>query len=429
MIRAARWTAVAALAFVLCGLNAAEPAADTDLRPDEVLVIANRCSPDSLHVAAHYRERRGIPEGNLFLLDYAEYRALEPLDDNPAWLSHDDFRTRMAEPLKRFLAEHGLRERILCLVTTIDTPYRVGGFTLNDAELADPTATSQVDAAEQRPTKLDMEYRKANASFDSELAWLYRPEADAEGLTVFGRKGIYRGWSANPYQGEALSFREFRARQLAHPEGGLQYLVARLDAPTVDLADALVDKAIAAESAGPHGTAYFDAGGPGLGKQGMEQGDWWIRRASEITSAAGLPTVLDSQPALFAAGACPEALLYWGWYRVFDYQDAFNGTLAPGAIACHIASFEAANLRWQPAAGATQNGPWCNGLLRAGAAVTIGPVSEPYLESFPDTELFFPRLLAGRSVAEVYWNAVPHVSWMQVLFGDPLYAPYRGRER
>jgi len=32
-----------------------------------------------------------------------------------------------------------------------------------------------------------MEFRKANASFDNELAWLYRPEVDREGLGVLER--------------------------------------------------------------------------------------------------------------------------------------------------------------------------------------------------------------------------------------------------
>lgn len=61
--------------------------------------------------------------------------------------------------------------------------------------------------------------------------------------------------------------------------------------------------------------------------------------------------------------------------------------------------------------------------------VTIGPVSEPFLEAFPHTEVFFPRLFAGHSVAEAYWASLPNVSWMMVLIGDPLYAPFAGKNR
>jgi len=399
-----------------------------NLRPGEVLVIANKASPDSIAVAHHYMEKRDIPTGNLFILDYPEYRKTDTLDDNPAWLSHGEFRDRMAAPLKKFLEEHSLRETILCFVTTFDTPYRVGGFELTDAELADPTAQPLGSLAEKRPTQQDLAFRKANASFDSELAWLYRPDVDRPELSELQRKRLYLQGSPNPFLGCTTSFRSFRKRQLADPGGGLLYLVARLDGPTVEIAKGLVDKAMRAETNGVHGKAYFDASGPGDNRQGMGQGNWWIHRAYEETCKAGLEAVLDTRPELFEPGQCTNALIYWGWYKVFDYTDAFNGSFPDGAIACHIASFEAANLRWKPAEESKgQNGPWCTALLHAGVTVTIGPVSEPFLEAFPHTECFFPRLFEGRSVAEAYWSSLPHVSWMMVLIGDPLYAPFAGK--
>ncbi len=461
--------AITAMLFVLASIAYASESI-SNLKPEEVLVIANQASPDSLAVAKHYMAERAIPAGNLFLLDYPEYRSPEPLDGNPLWLSHADFRRRMAEPLKKFLVEHGLRESILCFVTTMDTPYRVGEFQLTASELADQTAAPVTIPATPRPTPQDMEFRKANASFDSELANLY-PEEDRSdraillrrradiGITPFPypaslfefrvafseqftplrqthqaqqkepgdleRKRMYLGWFPNPYQGSSTDFRTFRKKQLADPANGLMYLVARLDGPTVDIAKALVDKAKRAEAHGLKGTAYFDARGTGEDRTGYGQGDWWINRAYAETRKAGVKAVLDTRPELFAAGQCPDTILYWGFYKVFDFTDAFNGTFPDGAIACHIASFEAANLRWQPEKiNNGQHGPWCTGFLHAGITVTIGSVSEPYLEAFPYTEIFFPQLFAGRSIAETYWSAVPHVSWMMVLIGDPLYVPY-----
>lgn len=127
------------LALASCRLLAAEDAGN--LQPQEVLVIANRASADSLAVARHYMEKRAIPQSNLFILDFPQYKKTDALDDNPAWLSHGEFRDRMAGPLKRFLETNALRDKILCFVTTFDTPYRVGGFELTASELADPTAT------------------------------------------------------------------------------------------------------------------------------------------------------------------------------------------------------------------------------------------------------------------------------------------------
>ena len=69
---------------------------------------------------------------------------------------------------------------------------------------------------------------------------------------------------------------------------------------------------------------------------------------------------------------------------------------------------------------------WVRGLLSDGVVGTLGPVAEPYLESFPKADEFFPLLLTGKlTLAEVYWRTLPWSSWMQDLIGDPLYTPYK----
>jgi hypothetical protein len=53
-------------------------------------------------------------------------------------------------------------------------------------------------------------------------------------------------------------------------------------------------------------------------------------------------------------------------------------------------------------------------------------VAEPYLQSFPKADEFFPLLLTGKpTLAEVYWLSTPMVSWMNACIGDPLYRPYK----
>jgi hypothetical protein len=67
-------------------------------------------------------------------------------------------------------------------------------------------------------------------------------------------------------------------------------------------------------------------------------------------------------------------------------------------------------------------------MLEEGVAATMGPVTDPYLVSFPLPDQFFPILMAGElPLLEVYFRTVPHVSWMQILIGDPLYQPFKGR--
>ena len=109
--------------------------------------------------------------------------------------------------------------------------------------------------------------------------------------------------------------------------------------------------------------------------------------------------------------------------RPANFQDIFGPGLARGSIAWHIASQEAQDI-WNP------NGRgWCINLMRRGAAVTLGPVSEPYVGAFPHGDIFVESLLSGVTVAESYWLALPHVSWAMVILGDPLYRPFASKPR
>ena len=130
-----------------------------------------------------------------------------------------------------------------------------------------------------------------------------------------------------------------------------------------------------------------------------------------------MPVVLEDTQKLFQPGECPQAALYCGWYSLARYVDAF--AWVPGAIGYHIASSECQTLR----PGKSQ--VWCKRMLEEGVAVTIGPVGEPYVQSFPLPEIFFGVLSEGAlTVAEAYLVSVPYLSWKMVLVGDPLYRPF-----
>jgi len=136
-----------------------------------------------------------------------------------------------------------------------------------------------------------------------------------------------------------------------------------------------------------------------------------------VVRLAGLDTVLDDKPELFKPDSCPDTALYSGWYSLANYIPACK--LNKGAIAWHLASYEAATLR------DLKSKVWCVGLLKDGAAVTLGPVAEPYTVGFPKPEEFFGFLVTGEeTVVEVYAKTALLVSWMTVFVGDPLYNPY-----
>jgi uncharacterized protein (TIGR03790 family) len=204
-------------------------------------------------------------------------------------------------------------------------------------------------------------------------------------------------------------------------------MVARLDAPTLLLAKALVDTAIKVEAEGLRGKVYLD--GRGIAKlEDANQlpgsyGDFdraLLITAKGIEEQTELDVTLDTSPQLFQPGACPDAALYCGWYSLAKYVDAFDWK--PGAVAYHLASSEAHTLR-DPASHA-----WCKKLIEDGVCATIGPVYEPYLGSFPRPNEFFGLLLRGElSLVECYARTSPYNSWMMTLIGDPLYRPFKYR--
>ena len=199
-------------------------------------------------------------------------------------------------------------------------------------------------------------------------------------------------------------------------------MVARLDGPTPQIAQGLIDKAITAEKSPLSGTAYIDARGrkkanPNFGS--YEFTDESLRKTAQfLRENTNLKVVLDDKETLFAPNSCPDTTLYCGWYSLKKYVDSFK--FNPGAVGFHIASFEAQTLR----SGDPDSNIWCKRLLENGITATLGPVNEPFLLSFPLANQFFADLTGGQyTLVECFYRTKPFNSWQLTLIGDPLYHP------
>ncbi len=457
--------------FVLWGMSpavhevAAAESSGKNLRPDEVLVIANDASEDSMTVARYYMMRRGIPKENLFTVSF-------PNQKHHRYIAHRDFQEKLVYPLQRYLEKKELKEKVLALVTVYDVPYKVKGpvalpptlqkkINQKEAALLKRQDQSGEEHHKTRRLRHELETLKSqykrlapvwrevvallpagqrklalrvldnSSAVDSELAWLFRSDVYGPSVGEAGRMRSYFGRSRNLYFAQGLKFRAFRAKLKERKKlknAGLLYLTARLEGPTVEISKGLVDLAIQAEEDGPVGIGCFDAKKSTIGraKTGYELGDAWVRRAYIEAFNAGFKVKLDEQKTLWQAGDCPHTFLYWGWYALANFQDIFGGRLAPGALAVHTASGEAKDIRRYKKQG---KNPWCSGLLTQGAAFCSGPISEPFLDAFPHADLFYPRLFNGWSAGEAYWASQAYTSWMMVMIGDPLYAPFSGKNR
>jgi uncharacterized protein (TIGR03790 family) len=368
---------------------AAERRAPDDDLAARVVLLANASDPDSLRVARHYAEARGVPAANLIALPMPAAETItwrefvttiwQPLEDElvrAKWI--DAIPMALTDALGRTKIDVN-GHRIAALVVCRGVPLAIGH---------DPALY-----ADAPPFTARQEFRTNAGSVDSELSLLAHPNY------------AINAFIPNPlFQNDHLSSFD-RAKVIE---------VARLDGPTVEDALALVDRALAAERSGLLGRAYVDIGGI------HADGDRWLEATAKQVDALGFDADIERTPATFAPGARMDApVLYFGWYA-----GDLNGPFAlpgfrfpPGAIAMHIHSFSARTLRSTTAG-------WTGPLVARGATATVGNVFEPYLELTHHPDLLLRALGRGANLADAAYYALPALSWQTVLIGDPLYRPF-----
>jgi uncharacterized protein (TIGR03790 family) len=101
--------------LVCIGMIGVASLARAELQPDQVVILANAKSPESLAVAAHYASRRGVPAGHIVRLDL-------PLRDN---LTRQEYEESVVAPLRRALVANQLAATTRVIVTTYGVPLRV----------------------------------------------------------------------------------------------------------------------------------------------------------------------------------------------------------------------------------------------------------------------------------------------------------------
>lgn len=535
------------LGIVVCfWINTAVSPAFGELTADQVAILANRNSPDSIAVARHYASRRGVPGEHVLLLDL-------PIHET---ISRKEYEERLMAPVREALQSKRLATTIRVLVTTYGVPLRIDAPQPNESEQrwieeaterqrfaraylaqipewakrvapahpADgvPLPPSDSKAAESDQSLLDQvnraireavarvkeaetrESRDTVGRWNKELARILVQAGGTASLVhrlqvesitdqqtranmskareqivlaqnviriltdvpsdinrkqayqlterVFGLEGVLRlataeietysykngdasvdselsllWWDRDQYRvAERIQNPLFHGNPApATPSSSSLpvMMVSRLDAPTPPLAMSLVDRAMETEQRGLTGKAYVDSRGiQPDGTVGYGYYDQGLRDLADLMrNHTPYPVVLEDTERRFSQhGEAPDVAIYAGWYKLRSYEDAF--TFNPGAIGYHIASGEAISIHDPNEAG------WCKNALERGITVTLGPTGEPYVDAFPLPNEFFALMMTGRyTLVESYALTTRYVSWRMVLFGDPLYNPWRGR--
>jgi uncharacterized protein (TIGR03790 family) len=377
-----RFRFLSCLIFAVAAINVL---AEKPLAP-ATIVVFNKDVPESAELAKFYAQKRGIARDHLVGL------SISPTEE----ISRDEYDTMIRDPLRAAFKERGwwtLNEPRGGPVTVATNSIRfvalIKGVPLKVRQVA--------DYAGDKPGMPPIANRN-DASVDSEIA----------ALGAFSSQ--ISGPLPNPY------FKSYRA--ISEVENSAVLLVCRLDAPEVATVRRMITDAIETEKIGLWGRAYID--GAHNSGNGLSIGDHWLAEARDQLHKAGVPLIYEDTPEIFPNSyPMTDAALYYGWYTetvagpftLPDFQ------FAPGAVAVHIHSFSASTLH-------DEKKNWAGPLLSKGAAATIGNVYEPYLQLTAHLDVFNDRLLHGFTFAESSFMAMPVLSWMSVMAGDPLYRPY-----
>ena len=338
-------------------------------QPDSVLIVVNQPSALSRKIGEYYAERRRIPAANICRLNASTNEEI----------SRSDFDNQMARPIRDYLRGHNLTEKVLYIVTTAEVPLKIRGNLGMSGEAA---------------------------SVDSELTLLY--------FDLHGRAHGLPGGIANPFFGKTSA--AFR-----HPDFPI-YLVTRLAGFDFDDVKGMIDRAPAARN---RGKFVIDLKGAD-----NTRGNAWLLQAAQQLPRNRL--VLDiSRPVLYHQ---TDVIAYASWgSNDPDRKERHLGfQWLPGAIMTEYVSTNGRSFARPP--DSWNLGAWGDpratfagtpqsltaDYIHDGVTGASGHVYEPYLEFTPRPNILLPAYYHGRNLAESYYLAIPLLSWMNIVVGDPL---------
>jgi uncharacterized protein (TIGR03790 family) len=364
-----------ALVFAICLVL---PAPARGQSAQNVLLVINESSADSVKVGEHYARTRSVPAAQVV-------RIKVPVAET---VSRVVYQAAIEAPIAAWLSRYLLQDRILFIVLTKGFPLRVDGTGGQTGTLA---------------------------SVDSELTLLYRKMA---GTTVSAAGRI-----DNPYYLNERPLSE--ARRFTRTIADI-YLVTRLDGFTADDVVKLIDRG---SKPAREGRIVLDQKATVIDRGG----DYWLAEAAKRLTDAGQAARVQLETTRAVATTADPVLGYfsWGSNDPANQLRQMGLTYVPGAIGGMFVStdgrtFSEPSATWKPAVAGSASGgqTLVADLIREGITGISASVAEPYLDAIVRPQILFPAYLSGYTLAEAYYLSMPYLSWQTIIVGDPLCAPF-----
>ncbi len=395
-------------ALAVCLLGAVSTPAVAGGGPENVFLVVNRQSSDSLTIANHYIQLRQIPPGNVLTL------AWDPKEQST---SVDTFREKILGPIFQAIEQRRLQGQIDYIIYSSEFPWMV---------------TLQPDIDRALAEKRKAAGISDNSTKKSKPPHL-KPAGSINGLTYLsqsvlqGKLTQYRGSQSNRYMRlpipeqedmPSLSFkstRQFGSRGEVVETQGRGYMLSMMLAVTSGCGNTVAEvlnyltRSAAADGTHPKGTIYY-------------------MKNDDVRSRIRQGQFPDAMEKLRELGV--SAKLIEGKLPVMkqDVQGAMVGlpqfkwktcgsTILPGAICEHLTSF----------GGIMRKNNYQTPLsefLRYGAAGASGTVVEPggIWIKFPTAEIHV-HYARGCTLAEAFYQSV-YCPYQLLIVGDPLCRPW-----
>jgi uncharacterized protein (TIGR03790 family) len=340
---------------------------------DDVMLIVNDSSHNSVEIGNYFASRRNIPARNIMHIKVDTSETM----DSAAFIP-------LKWRIQSWMKSNGLVDSINYIVTTKGCPLRI--------------RTQQWDVFDGNTLKL----LGGQSSFEDCLALIN----GADSTRILASRGNF--FTSRYYK----SVQHFRHDQQTMP----YYLVTRLDAYTVEQVKGYIRKAESPALVG-EGNWVLDLD-PGRENPSYGIGNTWLRDAAAGLTTKGMRVTFDTTDTYLHGQSNVIGYASWGsndghsggGEAAKPGNTWMNGSIAETYVSTGGRSF-------QPGAGYGQSlvADW----IAEGASAVKGYTDEPYLTVMAEPDILFDRYTSGFNMAESYWAASPLIAWRQVVIGDP----------
>jgi hypothetical protein len=361
--------------------------------PENLFLVVNASSPDSVAVANAYAALRGIPPINVLML---------PWEDSTESISIAAFRSDLLDPVLQAIDGRRLAPQINCVVYSSDFPWRIDFA----EEMPEALASQQLYKFPSGSlTGMTMLYGAVRSGkgpvwLDPQSNRYWRP-LDAEGVPT--STDGFRGWHRYGAQGEVVK------------DAGNRYLLSVMLGVTAGRGNSVpeivrgLEASAAADGTKPSGTIYFVTNDDVRAKTRSPAFPPIVRALEALGVKAEIVSGVLPSSKRDVAGLMTGA-------ADFDWP-ASKSTIVPGAICENLTSYGGI---FTPSVGQTP----LSVFIRAGAAGSSGTVIEPYAlqAKFPHPAIHV-HYARGATLAEAFYQSV-QAPYQLLVVGDPLCRPW-----